>query len=219
MILHDYFRSTSAFRVRIALNLKGVEYETKVQDLDDQSNRSNDFLKVNGFGLIPAIEDGEVHVAQSGAIIEYIEEKFGSPALLPPDPAGRARVRSLFYQIACDTHPLTTRRVTSYLQQNINATQNDARAWKLDWLHDGLMGMEKVLSSDSCTGDFCHGNQPTLADIGLAPQVYSALSLGLQLDDMPTVSRIYLACLELSAFQTAHPDNCASNPHSDLLRT
>ncbi|MCE8022018.1 maleylacetoacetate isomerase [Halomonas sp. MCCC 1A11036] len=207
MILHDYFRSSSAFRVRIALNIKGIDYETKVQDLDQQSNRSKGYLRVNGFGLIPAIEDGEVRIAQSGAIIEYLEEKFSSPALLPLDPAGRARVRSLFYQIVCDTHPLTTRRVASYLQQNINATQNDVSMWKLAWLRDGLMGMEEVLASNS-TGDFCHGNQPTLADIGLAPQVYSALSLGLRLDDMPTVSRIYSMCLELPAFQRAHPDNC-----------
>lgn len=99
MILHDYFRSSSAFRVRIALNIKGIDYETKVQDLDQQSNRSKGYLRVNGFGLIPAIEDGEVRIAQSGAIIEYLEEKFSSPALLPLDPAGRARVRSLFIKL------------------------------------------------------------------------------------------------------------------------
>ncbi|WP_312924890.1 maleylacetoacetate isomerase [Stutzerimonas nitrititolerans] len=213
MILHDYYRSTSAFRVRIALNLKGVEYETKIHDLDQQTNRSEDYLKVNAFGLIPAIEDGEVHIAQSGAIIEYIEEKFSHPALLPSDPKGRARVRSLFNQVACDTHPLTTRRVANYLQHSNYATENDARTWKLAWLREGLMGMEKVLASDFCTGEFCHGDQPSLADIALVPQVYSALSLGLQLDDMPNVSRIYSACLELPAFQKAHPDSCVSNPH------
>ena len=218
MILHDYFRSTSAFRVRIALNLKNIAFETKIHDLDQQTNRSDEYLKVNGFGLVPAIEDGEMCIAQSGAIIEYLDEKFANPPLLPSDSAGRARVRSLFYQVACDTHPLTTRRVTNYLQHSNYATESDARTWKLAWLREGLMGVEKVLASAPSTGEFCHGNQPTLADIALVPQVYSALSLGLQLEDMPTVSRIYSTCLEHTAFQKAHPDSCASNPHCNLLR-
>lgn len=211
MILHDYHRSSSAFRVRIGLNLKGLPYSIRVHSLDEQEHRSSAYLKINPHGLLPALEDGDQKIFQSGAILEYLDEKIVLPMLLPNDLPGKARVRGLFYHVACDIHPLTTRRVTGYLQQRI-ATPEEPQAWKHAWMMEGLSSLEVALSSHPSTGVFCHGDNPSLADVALVPQVVSALTQGVMLDDLPTVLRIYERCMALPAFRDAHPDYCSSNP-------
>lgn len=211
MVLHDYYRSSSAFRVRIGLNLKGVAYSIQVHSLDEQAHRSSTYLKINPHGLLPALEDAGQTVFQSGAILEYLDEKIALPMLLPRDLPGKARVRGLFYHVACDIHPLTTRRVTGYLQQR-GATPEETLTWKRAWMREGLFSLEVALASHPATGLFCHGNEPSLADIALVPQVVSALTQGVMLDDLPTVLRIYERCMALPAFRDAHPDCCSSNP-------
>lgn len=205
--LHGFQRSSASFRVRIALNLKRVEYRTVTHDLSLAEHRAPAYLMINPQGLLPALEDGSRILTQSLAIIEYLEARFPQPPLLPPDPAGAARVRALFQVIAADTHALASMRVGAYLKQRLGHDDAQVRAWQHHWIGQSFDALETLLSRDPSTGEFSHGDRPSLADIALVPQAHTAGRNGLEFGAWPTISRISDACLRLPAFAQAHPDH------------
>lgn len=207
MKLYGFFRSSAAYRVRIALNLKGLEYETVAVHLtkDGGQQFSDAYKALNPTSLIPTLVDGELTVAQSMAILEYLEETYPQPALLPADVAGRARVRALAQTIACDVHPLNNLRVLKYLKQDLGVDEDTKNKWYKHWISVGLGSVEAMLAGHSATGRYCHGDQPTMADVLLVPQVFNARRFECDLDAMPTITRIVAACVELEAFARAEP--------------
>ena len=206
MKLYDYFRSSAAYRLRIALNLKGVSPERAFVHLRRGAQRADDYLEMNPQGLVPALvtDAGDV-LTQSLAIIEWLEETYPKPALLPADAAGRARVRSLALAIACDIHPLNNLRVLNYLTGTLGATDAQRDGWCRYWCDVGLEAMEARLSRESATGAFCHGAAPTIADVCLVPQLANARRVDLDLAPYPTLLRIESACAALPAFAAAAP--------------
>lgn len=207
MRLYTYFRSGTSHRVRIALNLKGLAFDPVYVHLAKGEQRQADYLAVNPQGLLPLLEDGEARISQSLAIIEYLERTNPEPPLLPKDPVGEARVRSLALICACDMHPLGNLRVLKYLKEPLVVDEAARDAWCRHWMGLGLAALEQRLADDPETGRFCHGDQPTLADVCLVPQVVSAQRWNTSLGAYPTVRRIHDACLELDAFITAMPAN------------
>ncbi len=206
MKLHGYFRSSAAFRVRIALNLKGLAYDNAFHHLRKGEQRAPGFLKLNPMGLVPALEDGPHTLTQSLAIIEYLDETHPQPPLLPKDPVERARVRALALSIACDIHPLNNLRVLNYLKGDLKLSDAQHDAWYRHWIIEGFTGLEGMLKTGG-TDRFCHGDAPTLADICLVPQVFNAKRL---LDDatlaaFPTIMRVFGNCMKLEAFDKAQP--------------
>lgn len=206
MKLYDYFRSSAAYRVRIALNLKGVAPERAFVHLRKGVQRGEDYLALNPQGLIPSLvtDDGEV-LTQSLAIIEWLDESYAKPPLLPADAAGRARVRALALAIACDIHPLNNLRVLNYITGTLGATNAQRDGWYRYWCDVGLEALEIRLARESATGAFCHGATPTLADICLVPQLANARRVDLDLTPYPTLLRIEAACLVLPSFADAAP--------------
>jgi len=204
--LHSYFRSPAAFRVRIALNLKGIEYETASLDLRQNAHRAPEFLDLNPQGFVPVLEDegGEV-LGQSLAIIEYLDETHPNPPFLPGHPGDRARVRGLAQLLASDIHPLVTLRVMRYLRTPLGHDKPTVETWCRHWTADGLAACEALLAEDDRTGRFCQGDEPGLADICLVPQLVMAEDLGVAMEAYPTVRRIGRECLGLDAFARAHP--------------
>ncbi|MBO1112748.1 maleylacetoacetate isomerase [Bordetella petrii] len=208
MQLYSYFRSSAAYRVRIALNLKGIPYEYLGVHLlkDGGQQLSDSYRALNPAALVPTLVDGDAIIGQSLAIIEYLDETHPQPALLPSDPAGRARVRAIAQTIACDTHPLNNLRVLKYLKRTLQVSDDAKNDWYRHWVHLGLSAVESMLADSPATGRFCHGDAPTLADLCLVPQVYNARRFDCDLSAMPTVLRIDAACRELQAFDLAEPD-------------
>lgn len=213
MKLYSYFRSSASYRVRIALNLKGLSYEVVPVHLlrDGGEQFSPVYRKLNPDALVPALVDevdGEERaLTQSLAIIEYLEETHPSSPLLPQDALDRAYVRSIALSIACDIHPINNLRVLRYLVRNLKVSEDDKNAWYRHWCEQGLAALETTLSRDSRTGRFCYGDTPTLADCCLVPQIANAQRLNCDLSGMPTVMRINEACLALEAFAKAAPAN------------
>jgi maleylpyruvate isomerase len=206
MKLYDYFRSSAAYRVRIALNVKGLAPERAFVHLRRNAQREDDYLALNPQGLVPALlTDGGAVLAQSLAIIEYLEETHPSPPLLPGDAAARARVRGIALQIACDIHPLDNLRVLRYLLHTVGVTEEQKDAWYKYWIDVGLEALEIQLSRDAATGRFCHGDSPTLADVCLVPQLANARRVAMDLSPYPTLVRIEAACRALPAFAAAEP--------------
>ncbi|MBO9353612.1 maleylacetoacetate isomerase [Bordetella petrii] len=207
MQLYSYFRSSAAYRVRIALNLKGLPYEYLGVHLlkDGGQQLSDNYRALNPAALVPTLVDGETVIGQSLAIIEYLDETHPQPALLPSDPAGRARVRGIAQAIACDTHPLNNLRVLKYLKRNLKVSDDAKNEWYRHWVDVGLSAVEAMLASSPATGRYCHGDSPGLADLCLVPQVYNARRFDCDLSAMPTVLRIDAACRELQAFDLADP--------------
>ena len=205
MILHTYYRSSASFRVRIALNLKGIAYEPAVHHLRHGEHRAAGFLKVNPHGLIPVLEDGATILNQSLAIIEYLDETHPEPAFLPRAAADRAYVRSLAQAVACDIHPIDNLRVLKYLRSTFGADEAAVGAWYNHWIATGFDGIEATLSADPRAGTFCYGATPGLADILLVPQVVNAANYKLDLTPYPTIRRIFDACMALPSFARAHP--------------
>ena len=206
MKLYDYFRSSAAYRVRIALNLKGVAPERASVHLRRGAQRADEYLAMNPQGLVPAlVTDGGDVLTQSLAIIEWLEETHPQPPLLPSDAAGRARVRSLARAIACDNHPLNNLRVLNYLTGTLGATDAQRDGWIRYWCDVGLEALETRLARESATGAFCHGGAPTIADICLVPQLANARRVDLDLAPYPTLLRIESACAALPAFAAAAP--------------
>jgi maleylacetoacetate isomerase len=206
MRLYGYFRSSAAFRVRIALNLKGLAYEGASIHLRRGDQAQAGFLAVNPQGLVPALEtDGQILI-QSIAIIEYLDETHPEPPLLPRDAAGRARVRALAAIVACDIHPLNNLRVLRYLHRPLGQDQTAIETWYNHWIDAGFQALESKLAGDARTGAFCHGDAPGLADIALVPQVVNAERYELDLAPYPTINRIFENCIKLDAFADAHPN-------------
>jgi maleylacetoacetate isomerase len=206
MKLYGYFRSSAAFRVRIALNLKRLDFESAFIHLRRGDQRQPGFLEVNPQGLVPALEtDGQVLI-QSLPIIEYLDERHHEPPLLPSDAAGRARVRALAAIVACDIHPINNLRVLRYLQRPLGHDQAAIETWYNHWIDSGFAAFERLLAGDRHTGTFCHRDTPGLADIALVPQVVNAGRYNLDLAPYPTIVRIYESCIELDAFAAARPE-------------
>jgi maleylacetoacetate isomerase len=207
MKLYSYFRSSAAFRVRIALNLKRITYDTVPIHLRRNDQSRSDYRNVNPQGLVPTIEgDGQVLI-QSMAIIEYLDEVYPEPPLLPPQPADRARVRALADIVACDIHPINNLRVLRYLIHELGNDEAAIARWYNHWIAAGFEALEPLLAQDVQTGDFCHGGSPGLADIALVPQVVNAERYELDLAPYPTLVRIYENCMRLPPFIAAHPRN------------
>jgi maleylacetoacetate isomerase len=207
MKLYDYFRSSAAYRVRIALNLKDVKLADRTfVHLRMGNQRAQDYLALNPQGLVPALEldDGRV-LTQSLAIIEYLDETHPSPPLLPKDAAGRARVRAIALGIACEIHPLNNLRVLNYLTGTLGATDAQRNGWYKYWIDVGFEALERQLERDDDTGTFCHGESPTLADVCLVPQLANARRFKVDVSPYPTLTRVEAACNALPAFAQAAP--------------
>ncbi|HVB15082.1 MAG TPA: maleylacetoacetate isomerase [Stellaceae bacterium] len=205
MKLYGYFRSSAAFRVRIALNLKKLGYDNAFIHLRRGDQRRPEFVGVNPQGLVPALEIDQLTLIQSLPIIEYLDETHPAPPLLPEDAAGRARVRALAAIVACDIHPLNNLRVLRYLQKSLGHDEAATATWYNHWIEAGFGALEPLLAADRRTGAFCHGDQPGLADIALVPQVVNAERYRLDLAPYPTLKRIFETCMKLDAFAAAHP--------------
>lgn len=209
LTLYSYFRSSAAYRVRIALALKGLAYDTIPVHLvrDGGQQHSDSYRAANPQGLVPALQTADAGpvLAQSLAIIEYLDETQGGPALLPADALGRARVRALAQMVACEIHPLNNLRVLQYLTRELGVSAAQKDAWYAHWAALGLQAIEDSLSRSSDTGRFCHGDSPGLADCCLVPQVFNARRFNCALDGYPTILRIVDACEQLPAFRQAAP--------------
>jgi maleylacetoacetate isomerase len=204
--LYGYFRSSAAFRVRIALNLKSLPYEYAAVHLVKGEQREEQYRALNPQALVPMLIDDGQKLTQSMAIIEYLDEKVPEPPLLPATAEGRARVRAIAQAIACDIHPLNNLRVLKYLTGTLGASEEAKNAWYRHWIERGLGALETELAADSRTGAFCHGETPTLADICLVPQLANARRYAFAVEQYPTLQRIESNCLALDAFARAAPD-------------
>lgn len=206
MKLYGYFRSSASYRVRIALALKGLAWDLQPVHLRRDEQRAPEFLERNPQGLVPALEHDGAVLTQSLAIIEYLEERFPQPALLPQSPADRAWVRALAQVVACDIHPINNLRVLQYLEKDM-ALGDDARAaWARRWIDAGFGAMEAMLCGDARTGDHCFGNEPTLADVCLVPQVFNSQRFAVEMSRYPTLARIHENCMRLPAFSDQAPE-------------
>lgn len=211
MKLYTYYRSSAAYRVRIALNLKGIEYISEAVNLLDSSHKSDAYLQENPQGLVPALEldDGNI-IGQSTAIIEYLEETQSGQALLPTDPLSRSQVRSIVNHIACDIHPLNNLRILKYLRAQLTADKAQVAQWYAQWINSGFTSIETLLSQGK--GQFCFGESAGMADCYLIPQVYNALRFGVDLSQYPFILSTYAHCNTLEAFRKAHPDQQTDKP-------
>jgi len=209
MKLYSYFRSSASYRVRIALNLKGLTYDTVPVHLlrNGGEQLSPEYRQLNPDALVPALADDTAVLTQSLAIIEYLEETHPEPTLLPQGAVDRAYVRGIALSIACDIHPLNNLRVLRYLVRNLNVSEEDKNAWYRHWCEQGLAAIETTLARDKRVGRFCYGDTPTLADCCLVPQIANAQRLNCDLSGMPIIMRINEACLALDAFVKAAPGN------------
>jgi maleylacetoacetate isomerase/maleylpyruvate isomerase len=208
MKLHTYFRSSAAYRVRIALNLKGIQAEMAFVHLlkDGGGQFSAAYDALNPSHLVPLLEDDGFLLTQSLAIIEYLDETHAEHPLLPPDARGRARVRALAQAVACDIHPINNLRVLKYLGEKLDVSAEQKSAWYRHWVALGLQALETQLVRDPETGRFCHGDTPTIADCCLVPQLYNARRFECDLTAYPTVVTIAERCEELAAFTDARPE-------------
>ncbi len=206
MLLYEYFRSSAAYRVRIALNLKGLAYEHRSIHLRKGEQRAPDYLGVNPQGLVPTLVVGNVRLTQSLAIIEYLEERHPMPPLLPEGPEDKAWVRSIALAIACDIHPIDNTRVIQYLEQRLQVDDAGRNQWYGHWIRLGFDAIEAQLGSRPA-GRFSLGDTPTLADVCLVPQVANAGRVKLDMSAWPRIRAINDACLALPAFDRARPEN------------
>jgi len=204
--LYSYFRSSAAYRVRIALALKGLAYEYLPVHLIKGEQRSDGYRALNAQALVPTLVDEQRVFTQSLAIIEYLDERHPRPPLLPDAPAERARVRAIALSIACDIHPLDNTRVLQYLVRTLGVSEDAKNAWYRHWIDLGLAALETQLAGDPATGTFCHGEKPSLADVCLVPQLANARRFDIPLDAYPTLARIDSSCRALAAFAQAAPE-------------
>ena len=203
MKLYSYFRSSAAFRVRIALNLKGLAYEPSFVHLPRGEHRAPAYGAINPQALVPTLEDGGVLLTQSLAIIEYLDETRPGVPLLPKDALGRARVRSLAMLIACEIHPVNNLRILQHLKRALGQDEEQVNAWYRHWIADGLAKFEADLAK--APAKFCHGDSPTLADCCLVPQVFNAQRYQCDLSGYPATMRVFAECMKLDAFDRAQP--------------
>ena len=206
MKFFSFWRSLASFRVRIALNLKNIPVEVVSVDIDANAQRGDDYRRLNPQMALPAlVEDDGTVLFQSLAIIEYLDEKYPNPPLLPADPQGRARVRALALIVACEGHPPLTPRVRRYLDHELNLRDTQQAAWQRHWTTETLAALEGHLAGHKDTGKFCHGDQPTMADICLVSHVTTAITQQINLSTWPTVKRIFETSMTLPEFARAHP--------------
>jgi maleylpyruvate isomerase len=206
MQLHTFFRSSAAYRVRIALNLKGIAREDVFVRFQDRGQHDPAYLELNPQGLVPTLVDGEHALGQSLAILNYLEEVCPEPALLPRDLTARARARQIGLIVACDIHPLNNLRVLQYLERELGLDQAQRTAWYRHWVKLGFEAIETLLTTTAGTGRYCQGEMPGFADICLVPQVFNAGRFDVDMTPYPTIARIDAACLELPAFADAAPN-------------
>jgi maleylacetoacetate isomerase len=203
-VLHDYFRSSAAYRVRIALNLKGVEYESRPVDLREGAQKLPSYKALNPQGFVPMLEIDDHRLTQSLAICNYLEARFPAPRFLPEDAADRAHVLAMALTIACDIHPLNNLRVLKYLAGPLQQEEPSRDTWYAHWITEGFDALEALAKSRA--GGFLFGNAPTLADICLVPQMYNARRFDVPLANYPTLVRADASASALPAFAEAHPD-------------
>ena len=214
LVLHNYFRSSAAYRVRIAMNLKGLDYEYLSVHLTREGGMQfkDSYTALNPQQLVPLLDDDGFQLSQSLAIIEYLDEKYPSIRLLPDSLHGRARVRQLTLAIACDIHPLQNLRVLKYLTGKLGLTEENKAEWIKNWLELGLAALEADLARAPTRGKFCFGDTPTMADCALVPQLFSAARFNVDMQPYPTLRSIYETCEALPAIAAAHP---ARQPDSE----
>jgi maleylacetoacetate isomerase len=204
MRLYDYWRSSAGYRVRIALNLKGLAYAAVPVNLRGGAQRTLDYIERNPQGLVPTLEDGEARLTQSLAIIEYLEETHPEPPLLPSAAVARAEVRSLALLVACEIHPLNNLRVLQQLQNRLGLDERDVNGWYRHWVGEGFAALEARLRVTA--GRYAYGDAVSLADLCLVPQVYNARRYRVDLASFPTIGRVEEACNQLPAFEAARPE-------------
>jgi maleylpyruvate isomerase len=211
MQLYNFFRSGTSHRLRIALNLKGLDVEYVAVDLRTEEHSGTAFRAINPQGLVPVLavdgEKGAHALTQSPAIIEWLEERYPTPPLLPADPDARARVRALAALVGCDIHPLNNRRVLEYLRRSLGCGEAAVLAWCATWIDAGFQALETMLATDTRRGAFCFGDAPTIADVYLVPQIESARRFNVDMTPYPTLVAIDRACATLDAFRRAAPAN------------
>ena len=207
LCLHSYWRSSAAYRVRIGLNLKGLAYEISPVHLlrDGGEQHSESYRATNPQQLVPVLQHGHRTLRQSLAILEYLDEMWPEPMLLPATARERQRVRALAQLVACEIHPLNNLRVLQYFERDWGVPQAERDVWVKHWINDGFAAFEALLQDHPSTGTFCEGNVPTIADCCLVPQVYNASRFNIDLAPYPTIAAIDAACRELPAFVAAHP--------------
>lgn len=205
MKLYNFFRSGTSHRLRIALNLKGLTTDYVAIDLRTEAHLKADFKAIHPQGFVPALDTGEQVLIQSPAIIEWLEEKYPTPALLPVDADARAHVRALAAIVGCDIHPINNRRILEFLRKQLGANEDAINAWCTTWITEGFNAYEALLAADKTRGAFSFGSSPSLADVYLVPQVESARRFKVDLTQWPLISAIDAACMQLAAFQKAAP--------------
>ena len=206
MQLFNYFRSSASYRVRIALAIKGLDYDYMPVHLARNEQFGESYAAVAASRLVPLLKDGDQVLTQSLAIIEYLDETHLQPPLLPADPLGRARVRALAHDIACEIHPLNNLRVLRYLVHDLKLSEDDKNRWYRHWVESGLEVVERQLAAQPAR--FCHGDRPTLADCCLVPQVFNAQRFECRTDHLPNVMRVHASCMALEAFSRTQPSAC-----------
>ncbi len=208
IILYSYFRSSAAYRVRIALNLKNIDYEIRpIHLLKNGGEQFNaDYLALNPQGRVPVLVVEDKVLTQSSAIIEYLEETYPTPPLLPANAVGRAYVRSITQIISCDIHPLNNLRVLAYLKGSVKEDGFE-QGWRIHWIQEGFVAIEQLMQKNDYRGRFCFGDTPGMGDTFLIPQVYNALRFGCEMSSFPLISGIYENCLQEIAFSNAAPEN------------
>jgi len=204
IILYDYYRSSACYRVRIALNLKGVEYEKRPVNLLKSEQKSEEYRALNPQGLVPMLEIDGHRLTQSLAIINYLDLRFANQPLIPAAAAERAHVVAMALAVACDIHPLNNLRVLKYLKNELGHSQEEVDAWYAHWISEGLPALEAMAAPKA--GKFLFGDAPTAADVCLVPQLYNARRYNVPLDDYPTLLRAEENANKLDAFAAAHPD-------------
>jgi len=205
MKIHNYFRSGTSHRLRIVLNLKGLDWDYVAVDLRAEEHFDAAFKALNPQGFVPTLVDGDLVLTQSPAIIEWLEERYPTPPLLPANPNDRARVRALAALVGCDIHPLNNRRVLEYLRQTLHCDETAVLDWCGEWIKRGFDALEQMLADDAARGSFCFGHKPTLADAYLVAQVESARRFKVNMDLYPLISSIDRACGDIDEFRRSAP--------------
>jgi len=206
-VLHNFFRSSTSYRVRAALNLKNIEYEYQSYVLRAGEQRGERYLGLNPQGLVPTLETPQGPLAQSLAILEWLDEVHPEPPLLPADAWERARVRSLAHAVALDIHPLNNLRVLQYIQEAFGADERAVAAWFRHWVHETFGALEARLAGERETGRYCHGDAPGMADLCLAAQVVNNRRFEVPMEPYPTITRIFDGLMAIPAFESALPEN------------
>ena len=206
MELYNYFRSSASYRVRIALALKGLDYDYKPVHLTKNEHLNESYAAVSASRLVPLLRDGDHMLTQSLAIMEYLDETHPEPPLLPTEPAERARVRALALDVACEIHPLNNLRVLRYLVRDLKVSEDDKDRWYRHWVETGLEVVERQLAAQP--GTFCHGTAPTIADCCLVPQIFNAQRFKCRTDHVPQTMRVFESCMKLPAFSKTQPSEC-----------